>query len=226
MIPNVVHAWEYSGDPNFGGNFIAEEWVQPGTLFARRKAPNLVMTRGSVSCPKEPAAQCGQVRTLEDSATPGKKDFVIVTGSSLTDEGLDTVGDLNEVTAEELGKPVRSGPLRAALQPWQTPPPEHGSTYSLYQETESLPEGPVLTDRWWVENATGLLLKWTVTYESEATGETPVVLQRLFTFDNKQPAGYAYTADLFLLHKPAPLGTETMLETGEAMTEPEFEEAP
>jgi hypothetical protein len=109
----------------------------------------------------------------------------------LTDEGLDIVGDLNEVTAEELGEPVKSGPLRDALQPWQTPPPKHGSTYSLYLESESIPEGPVITERWWIENATGLLLKSTIAYESEATGETPVVFRRLFTFDqNPQPGNH------------------------------------
>ncbi len=225
-VPNLVHAWEYSGNPNLGGSLIAEEWVQLGTLFARREAPNLVMTRGAVPCPKEPTAQCGQVRTIEESATIGKKDFVVVTGSSLTDEGLDIVGDLNEVTAEELGEPVKSGPLRDALQPWQAPPPDHGTSYSIYQESESIPEGPVLTDRWWIDNATGLLLKSVVTYESEAAGEAPVVLRRLFTFDQNPQPGNRYGSDIFLLHKPAPLGTETMLETGETMTEPEFEEVP
>ncbi len=159
---DVYQATETDGDPNNGANQLATETVQPGTHNARRDDGTTVTTRDSTPCTVNPANPCGDVRTLAHSDPgddQGGDSYSTVRGASDSDPSLDIVAGILEPGSQSLGAPTSTGPMDAALQPWQAPPPAHGPTYAYYETAQ-----PTTTDgnsdtqitKLWIDTATQL----------------------------------------------------------------------
>lgn len=203
----IQHATEYSVDSAGEREFMAEEWIQPGTPNARRKTANeFVWTRGSGPCLEDPEAECGEVRGVG----PGNgfyPDFFDVYSEDSNDANLEPVADLNEFDASEMGEPVASGKISEALASWQHAPPDHGEAYDIYESSEDIPEGPTLTLKWWIDRATGLPLRRVVIDEQVYGEMDPTVERRYFDFDQTVLTSKSVAADFFVQEPPKYVST-------------------
>jgi hypothetical protein len=158
-VKPVVHAKLYDGDPAGGGNKLAEEWAQLSTRNSRREDQLGITTRDRVPCDSDPSSRCPELRQLsypQDGSPPGPSDFGRSVGTTPNDPSVPDAATLLK-TAGSWGTEAGSGPIGDVLQPWQTPPSGHGSTYQLLTSTDlNDPDHP-----WkiWIDTTTRLPLK-------------------------------------------------------------------
>ena len=204
----IQHATEYSVSPGQDREFMAEEWIQPGTPNARRETANeFVWTRGSGPCLEELEAECGEVRGV-GPGTGFYPDFFEVFSEDPNDPNLGPVADLNEFDSSEFGEPAASGDVSDALASWQHAPPGHGASFDLYDSSEEIAEGPTLLLKWWVDRTTALPLRRVVVYE-RLPGETnPYVERRYFDFDQRERTAKSLEPDFFLIERPEHVSTD------------------
>ena len=212
----VVHAREFTADPAAGGQLIAEEWVDLLDGSARHEEPGWLVTRGVVPCsdtdPSGPL--CGEVRerTTYSDADPTQADtYDVQRGLSVDDPHLSKVVDLLEVNPP-IGSADGQGPLAQALQPWQVPPPLHGSEYLRFVVDDVLstgdpgdvadeeqPEaaGTDVKTIVWVDRATQMPLKVRV---EELDGS--LVDESYWTYDPSRIDAATLPSDHFLAPRP------------------------
>ena len=219
---DVQHVEAYEGNPHHSP-FVAEEWIEQGSGNARRVDQfGRVTTRGEVECPEEPESQCGQVRS-EDPGEAGI-DYFVTTGEGPGDPNLDPVADVRRFDPGDFGEPVTTGDLADILAPAQNPPVGHGETYELYEDVQAVPEGPTLTTRWWVDEATGLPVRWAFIYDNPGRPDGPVVERKVFDFDQEPPSLEELGPSFFLLPQPEEVGFEFRTDTAEEPEELETSE--
>jgi hypothetical protein len=219
----IVHAQGVTGDPAAGLTLVAEEWVIPRSTTVRRENSDSVTTRDPVPCAAaDGGAWCAETRwrTLDsqlDGATPEDLDtYSVHTGATLLDPNVPLIGDLTGPAAyAALGMtPIATGALSSVLEPWQVPPPRHGSTYALYEvprqvavnagsadpATGEYPDGTEMRSavlRVWVDAATGLPVRQTFA----ATGASTADLL-YYTYDPALSARADHPADFFSVSPP------------------------
>jgi sugar lactone lactonase YvrE len=221
-ISDIQHVETWAGNPNHS-SFIAEEWIEAGTDNARRIDEfGRVTTRGQVECPGEPEALCGEVRS-EDPSDFGI-DYFVTTGEGASDPNLDPVADVKRFDSTDFEEPVATGDLADILASSQNPPLGHGDTYELYEDVQGVPEGPTLTTRWWVDEKSGLPVRWAFVYDNPGRPDGPVVERKVFDFDQNPPSLEELSPSLFLLPEPEELGFEFRTDTAEEPEELEINE--
>lgn len=225
---DIYQADHVIDDPANGGALIAQEWVRINSKTARREGPDRVVTRTDVPCregdPSSPVCPEARYRTLDsqlESANPDDKDsFIRTRGAYADDPNIEQISDLLEPSAFASGGLVAlaSGPLTAALQPWQVAPPAHGDTYDVYERTGSTdvndepydettgenPESTTKTQyaiRLWVERTTRMPIRQTVTSASGTDTS-------YWTYDVSRAETSEVPADFFLVGAPADAGME------------------
>ncbi len=219
----IQHATSYVSEPGTTKEFVAEEWIQPGTPNARKEtAKEYLWTRDVVPCPEEPEAECGEVRTISPGVLEETNELFVTTSSDPNDDQLDPVAELNAFDPSALGEPTKTGPLVDALASWQSPPPNHGSTYALYSEIEEVAEGPTLKTLWWVDASTDLPLRRVSVIEEESH----VVSEKreLFDFDQTPPTPESLPENFFDSSTPEEVVTEVTRSLDEPLPEPEIVE--
>lgn len=197
---DIEHAEEYSALPGKGLEYLADEWVKPGTQNERKVIRGGgVATRGTLECPENAELTCGQVRLLKSGEGSGSG-FFVTTSEDPEDPNLETVTDLSEFHRADYEEPVATGNIEDALAPWQEAPPNHGAEYELFESIEELGEGAGVRSLWWVDSGTGLPLRRVVEF---GEGSSALVIQRLyFDFDQTPIASGSVSPQFFLQEKP------------------------
>ena len=206
---DVFHAEQYEGDPT-NGDQLADEWAQQNTYLARREEIGAIATRDSIGCTNDPARQCAEVRyrsrNQEDDPN-ASDDFSREVGTSVSDANLDLVADIQEPSKTDLGTQTGSGSLNSALQPWQTPPPGHGSTYLLYEDTttDTIDDADTTqtTHRIWIDGGTRYPLREQVTIDGEIDSDV------FYTYDKQRTAVSDHPSDFFAVAKPTNTDEDT-----------------
>lgn len=128
---DIYHARASEGDPAVGAAYLNEEWAQPSTGRARETGPDGYGTQNVVNCAQN-GAGCMEVRRYSQDQNA----FATLRGSSPYDSGL-AFSDLLGFDHEDTGALQAAGPIRDELQSWQTPPPDYGPQYEVYDQTEN-----------------------------------------------------------------------------------------
>ena len=161
---DVYHAQQFDAEPAGGGNNRGEEWAELGTQNYRHEDGLTITTRNVVSCPTD-ASGCAheQQHTFDSLDDPTVADsYSTLTGTSAADPRMADDSELLFPANTPLGSVTSSGAINDALQPWQTPPPAHGSQYDLYATSDPAIVDGVSTSevhRLWVDRATKLPLR-------------------------------------------------------------------
>jgi hypothetical protein len=204
---DIVRAAGFEDGSDITGERTALEWVQYGTLNARREDVDSIQTRGSVTCPTDSTRRCGEVRfrSVADTPEDGPPAFSLYRGVSETDERLERVAAVNESRGEVLGTPQATGPIQDALAPWQHPPPAGASTFELHERSEAAADGdsePTVRELW-LDPATQLPLR-----ERERVGDE-VELDLRYSYDRQRLEAAQVPGDLFSVARPDPAGEVT-----------------
>ncbi|MEA2439363.1 MAG: hypothetical protein QOH76_787 [Thermoleophilaceae bacterium] len=228
---DIYNAKQYTGDPATGEDLVDEQWGRIGTHIGRTEDGDSVTTRQTVTCPPvvTGSATCDEYRVLvkNSAAGQGEQDsYDKETGMSTTDPGLPEGAEILKHLPSNL-TPVSTGPLVDALQPWQTAPPDAGTTYAEYNFTSTDDdigdESPAtVTVKVWIDSKTTMPLKSVMTDTTGATLDASYFTygrSRLLTtevpadfFAVPPPGSPGYTQDVQHLGN-GPLGTVTDVET-------------
>jgi hypothetical protein len=205
---DIYHAFGWSGDPGLSSSDqVHEEWAQINTQNARTVAPEAITTRNVESCLSDPQG-CAVVRNRsQDPANPaGPEHYNTDTGTSHNDARFTDVSQLLAPANTNLGPPTATGPIQTALQPWQTAPPAHGSTYDLYVTTQQVIVDGGATDqthKLWIDTTTRMPLR------ELSTEGTTVTSDVLYTYDRGRRTAGELPADQFSVGTPSNPGEVT-----------------
>lgn len=213
-VGDIYTATQYDDAPANGGDVVATEVAQLGTRNARRTDDDETSTRRSVACTADPNQQCGEVRyDLKDDSTDDTSDgpgdtYAVYKGTSVNDPRLDAIATILDPANTSLGTPTQTGPIASALQPWQTAPPAHGTTYAMYETNDpNTTDGASdqETQRLYIDQATQMPLRQT-TISSNQT-ETDVY----YSYDRQRLTTSQVPSDEFAV--PAPANTSSSSST-------------
>ncbi|HEX8121242.1 MAG TPA: PA14 domain-containing protein [Solirubrobacteraceae bacterium] len=199
---DVYQAEAWTAKPADGGESLGEEWVQTAAPRARVQRLDHRATLSPVTCNPD-AAGCLQrrIRTIRADSDPSAADtYVTTTGTSAGDERLLGESDLLEASRGDNGDPDGSGQLLDVVEPWQVPPPAHGSTYELYEEVEpaTVDDQDVdLITRLYVDVATKLPVR------SVDVVDEVVVGTIYYTYAPRRLESSEVAEDFFALSRPA-----------------------
>jgi hypothetical protein len=225
---DIYSASEYDGAPQSGAAKLADEWARAGTHDARSTDHDFVTTRGTAPCdPNQPtSAQCGEVRTKSRFSEPSNSStadsWVIYRGTNADDPNLDSVAQLQEAAASNLGAPTSTGAITGAAQPWQTLPPAHGGLYSYYESTyqedvNSDGTNEQIIGRLWIDATT----KFPIRMQSQISGGA-VTDDRYFNYARGRATSSEVPPDLFLASPPRLVDeSKTVTFTGNATQGPQ-----
>jgi hypothetical protein len=102
---------------------------------------------------------------------------------------------------------VGTGPIADVMEPWQTPPPAHGTNYSLYERTgpygsDGDTDPTTVTVRTWVDETTKLPIRESI-YQPGGDEIDPRVV---YSYDSKRMTSTDVPADFFRIGAPASVG--------------------
>ena len=198
---DIVHANEYPGDPGQGGEVLAEDWAQMGTLNARHLDGPLTETRDDEACgPSSCAVQraLSQSSAEDPTSPPSAPTYTVIRGTSTTDPHVDQVSDLLDPANRNLGAPVQSGSLISLLQAWQTAPPGHGTSFDCYMFADNDSDnGDSRRHRVCIDSTT----KLPVTDETVDGSDSQD--KAFFTYDRSRKTASESSGDLFKVGGPA-----------------------
>ena len=178
---NIYRATESDAQPspaNAGADIDSTEWTRYGSTEARSDDDYSVSLRRPHSCPSNSTATaCDEVTHRlvdpEDGTRTSEDDYATTVGSR-DDPNLEPVSDI--AGRAQSGTPIDSGPIGAALAPWQHAPPAHGTRYEVFEQREQQQDedgAPVtVRTRVWVENSQKFPLKLTIDLSDGTRGET------------------------------------------------------
>lgn len=136
------------------------QFARPGTHDGRLEEGDWTTTRTTV---QDGGSMRDEVRRRSNISEPGEDDqeeaYSTELGASTDDPSLETPADILTPAQFPSTDRIGSGPILEALEPWQTAPPAHGSTYTLYAQTGETDDGELVTLHTFVDTRTQLPLK-------------------------------------------------------------------
>jgi len=137
---DIYHATQSDGDPSASGTVINNEWARSGLTTSRTEEPDYLATRGPVACdPGSSASTCEEIRMRSHStdSTPNTYDSYTHYKGRSGDPNLRYLAEILKA-AQFKDRPVsEQGSLHDLAAPWQRLPPVHGTTYAVYQSTDT-----------------------------------------------------------------------------------------
>lgn len=127
---------------------------------------------------------------------PAAPTYTLNKGTSTRDPHVDQVSDLLDPANRDLGTSVQSGTLVSLLQPSQTPPPGHGTTFDCYMFAED-DNGDTRRHHVCIDSATKLPIS------DETVDGADSQDKALFTYDRSRKAAAESPEDLFKVGAPA-----------------------
>ncbi|HKP91683.1 MAG TPA: hypothetical protein VJT75_17075 [Thermoleophilaceae bacterium] len=218
---DIYHAVEYDADPAGGGSNLGEEWAQIGTQNARHEDLDSIETRNVVPCVANPSG-CAQLRfrTRLGETDPTAADrYTIDTALAPADDRFTEQSDLLAPANSSSGTLAGTAPINGVLQPWQTAPPAHGSTYSLYETTDdAFVDGVDSTEtrRLYLDTATKLPLRDMTLYGTKVESDV------YYSYDRGRLTTSQVPPDEFAVSRPTNVSAEdsTTLSASEPVLTP------